>query len=180
MAGYGTTGWKHTGKVIDWGNVSVEGGKVADGGAYGAEVAEANPVESSKGDPMIKIRLKLTSSDDQRLQSDIDDAGERGLTCFDQWTLTQSGAFRVKNFCIEAHVEPPESVDYDEVARFCRDIVGRKVDLRIKNTTYEGRKQAKVEYYGTEPPKDEAKGNGHPTRETATRGKPASRPSARR
>lgn len=162
-------GWKHgaDGKKIDWDKVKMGGGEPCPAGQHEAKVLEATPQETKAGQPMIKVKMEIVGSDN-------DDAIGRKL--FDNWVLTQEGLFRLKQFCAAVDTEGPETVAYDDVDAFCSKIANMVVPVNVRNTTFEGNPQAKVNWYGTERPSDEKNGNGNghgrdeerrPTREAA-------------
>lgn len=160
-----TTGWGHSGKV-NWDNVSVEGPKAPPPGLYEFTVSKANPQESSTQKPMISVQLELTRADDERNSDAV------GRKVFDNWMLTEEGAFRIKNFCQATGTDLPDDISYDSVDAWCKGVEGTQGSVMLSTQKYQGKDRARVDYYGTEEPKDEAPRNGngkaaHPPRSAA-------------
>lgn len=141
-------GWKHS-KELNWGGVKFGERKVALEGTYDAKVIKALPVESSTGKPMVKVTLEIIASDDPDLRESV------GAKLFDQWLVVDdAGGFRLKNFALEADVDPPEAQTYDIVNEWCENIVDKTVTVKVKRDSYKGEANAKIAHYGKEPPTD--------------------------
>ena len=170
MAGY-TSGWKHSGSGVDWDAVSVEGPKPVAAGACELKVVKMEPQETSKGDPMISVQLEVVSH-----SSDEESVGRK---VYDNFVLSQGGAFKVKNYCLVAGVDPSESlgtVDYDTVNTFCEGQLNTMVAAMISHRDFKGKSRAQVDYYGSEPPTDEANGNSNGNGRGAHPARPAGKP----
>lgn len=161
MAGYGggSVGWKQNAK-FDWNKISVEGGTPPPMGVYSAKVESADIALTSKGDPMIKVKIKLTGAEEPELRED-----GVGKVVYDNWVCTPEGAFKMKQFAVVAGMidDLPESQQPDDVNAFAQKAVGAELDLMIRHRSYQGKPQPDIQHYGAEPPKDEdANGKSKP------------------
>jgi hypothetical protein len=176
-----TSGWKHSGQAVNWDGVSVEGPKPPAPGACELRVLKMEAQESQKGQPMISVQLEIISH-----TSDEESVGRK---VYDNFVLTQEGAFKVKNYCLVAGVDPTEAlatVDYDTVNAFAEAQLGTTVAAMLSHRTYQGKARAQIDYYGEAPPTDGANGNGngagreaHPARPAPKAGK-SGKPAGRR
>lgn len=176
--GYGNE-WSHGDKQIDWDKVSTAAPKPPAPGLYDAKIAEVQVVET-KGDggkpkvPMLKVRMEIVAVREGGSEDAI------GRKLFDNWVMSQEGAFKVKNAAAVAGKELPGSLEYDDLSAFASSFEGEIVPVMIDTRKYEGKENANVRYYGEEAPSDdrngESNGNGkaresHPPRSASKSGK---------
>lgn len=148
----GYQGWNHTG-ALDLTGTSVEAPKPVPAGLYKLRVANAEPRESDSGKPMVSVQFEIA-------EADSGDEKTIGRKVFDNLILTAEDGFRTKNFCTEAEVSPPKTVDFKAVERWCSDLADVTVRAKLTQRTFKGRTNAAIDYYGTEPPKDSRNGHG--------------------
>lgn len=135
MAGY--AGWSHSGK-IDWDKVSTDAPKPLEPGVYLLEVAKAEPKETSQGHPSVAMAYQATKTWGG-------DSVKRKV--FDNFVLTQDGAFKIKQFAEAVDADPPESVEYGTVSDWAEEVVGTEVWAYLVQQTYQGKTNNRVDRY---------------------------------
>lgn len=132
---------------IDWGKVDTSAPVPLEPGIYAGTVSEAEPRltqgRDGKGQkPSIRVVLEVT----ERWGADEDEEA-RPRKVFDNFTMTQEGAFKAKNFSEATGVELPASNAFDEIEEFAGELVGTEVWVQIGKRRYEGRDRNEVQYY---------------------------------
>jgi hypothetical protein len=159
-------GWEFHGKK-NWDNESAEGPKAVGAGLYQVKLVEATPKASSTGKPMISVRWEIVSASDDANSDFV------GRKVFDNWLLSDGEAFRMMNFSQVSGVEPPDSLDYDTVDAFCKQVEGTTVAVMMRSRKQDGRDRAEVDYYGEERPGGGSNGNGSSERQPSRPARPS-------
>lgn len=135
-------GWTDR-EEIDWDKVDTSAPVPLTPGIYFATVSETEP-KLTKGDkpkPSIRVVLEVT----ERYGGDEEEARPRKQ--FDNFTMTQEGAFKAKNFSEATGIELPSSSGFEDVEEFAQEMVGQEVWVQIGTRRYEGRDRNQVQYY---------------------------------
>lgn len=115
-----------------------------DPGVYFATIAKAEPEETKKGDPAIKLELMVTHAHGGS-------PGDLKRKVFDKAVFTQETAWRVKQLAKSVGVDMPTSNAYDTVDEFCGSLVeSNGVWVRLKQETFNEKTNARVDRYLTE------------------------------
>jgi hypothetical protein len=139
----GTKGWTKE-ETFDWDNTSTEPPPPLEDGTYRARVVAAMPELTQKGDPCIKIELQVYEALTKDGASELNPPRKM----FDTLVLSKGAAFRVKQICRSAKVDPPASSRRDVVEEFCGRLVeSESVALRSRRESYKGKMNARCDRY---------------------------------
>ncbi len=142
-------GWTSQ-ETVNWDDVSTEAPPPLANGIYKGLFVKAEPSPTKENKPAIKIELMI----DGAYGGDVISPSRK---MFDNVTLIKEAAFRVKQLAAAAGVAPPASFGYADVEAFCVALCDAgPVWLRSKQTTWEGKTNAKVDRYLTEAQAGEA------------------------
>ena len=109
------------------------GGRVVPDGEYTAKIVVAELTESSKGNDMIKLELKVTGPKAQ------------GSKLYDNCSLLPQALFKLRTLLECAGMKVPDgAMDLDT-----DDLIGEEVGVSVINEIYEGKKRPKIEAYLT-------------------------------
>jgi hypothetical protein len=149
----GNTGWTSA-ESVNWDDVSTEAPPPLADAIYKGVFAKAEPRPTKEGKPSISLELSVTN-----VFGGDDLASPRKL--FDNVMCSAAAAFRVKQLAASANVAPPANFGLDEVTAFCERLVdAAPVAFRTKQSTYQGKTNAKVDRYFTEEQAKEAASAG--------------------
>lgn len=163
MAG-NTKGWTSR-TAIDLTGVSKGPPPPMNDGIYKASVVKAEPQETKKGKAAFVCDLKATEClTGQSLE------GVSPMLRFE--TVSEDAPFRLKQLCESAQIDPPTTWGFDDITEFCKSLVGCEAIVKAKQSTYNGKTNAKVDAYLTQAEADEEI--------AAAAGKPAEAPTNRR
>lgn len=146
-------GWTNNDQ-INWDDVSEDAPAPLEPGVYGFQIAQAEPERTKKGDPGVKLVLTITHA-----YGGSD--GDMKRKCYDKLTLTKDALFRTKQLTKALGVEPPKTNSPDDVAAFCEVLAESPAGfVRLKQETYQGRTNARVDRYLTAEAAAEAAAGG--------------------
>lgn len=152
MAG-SNVGWTSA-EAVSWDDVSTEAPPPLADSTYRGVFVKAEPRPTSKGKPSISLELAVAGN-----YGGADFESPRKL--FDNVMCTKETAFRVKQLAAAANVPPPKSFGLDDVTEFCNALVeAQPVIFVTKQSTYEGKTNAKVSKYLTEADASKAASSG--------------------
>lgn len=142
MAG-SNVGWTSA-EAVNWDEISTEAPPPLADGTYRGVFVKAEPRPTKKGEPAISIELSVTS-----IYGGADLESPRKL--FDNVMLTKATAFRCKQLAAAADIAPPKDLGIEGVTLFCERLVdAQPVIFTTKQSTWEGKTNAKVSKYHTE------------------------------
>lgn len=135
-------GWTNN-EAFNWDDVSEDAPAPLEPGIYGFEVASAEPEPTKKGDPGVKLTLTITHAMGGS-------AGDMKRKCYDKLTLTKEALFRTKQLAKAVACEPPASQGIDDVEAFCAALTEAGGGfVRLKQETWQGKTNARVDRYLT-------------------------------
>jgi hypothetical protein len=139
----GTTGWTSN-EAVNWDDVSTEAPPPIADGMYRAVFVKAEPRPTKEGKPAISLELSVLGA-----FGGADLPSPRKL--FDNVMCSAAAAFRVKQLAAATAVNPPASFGLDPITEFCNALVDAPPFIfKSKQSTYQGKTNAKVDRYFTE------------------------------
>lgn len=117
MGGY-AKGWTDV-VQIDWDKVDSGAPTPLEPGVYGGFIIKADPKKTKTGKPSIGIEIEIdTASDGEKL--------ERKGKVFDTMTLTEDGAFKLKQLCeaVDLMDYLEGKMTYDDIVELVKELTG--------------------------------------------------------
>lgn len=130
---------------IDWDKVDTSAPVPLEPGIYWGTVSEAEPRQTQGQPPKPSIRVVLEVT--ERYPAGESDEEARPRKIFDNFTMTQEGAFKAKNFAEATGIDLPASNAFDDIEEFAGEMVGVEVWVQIGKRRYEGRDRNQVQFY---------------------------------
>lgn len=119
------------GNVVSVDFTGVEaGGRPCPDGTYKAEITSATEEESSTGNPMVVMKLKVLNGKG------------KGALIYDNLSLQPQALFRLKAVCEAVGIEADGAADID-----LDDLVGQELIVDVENETYEDKKRPRAAGY---------------------------------
>lgn len=134
----GYTGWKED-REIDWDKINKDAPAPLEPGIYKLEIAQAEAQASSKGDPMVRILLEAVET------VEGDEVNRRKV--WDNLTFSDTAAFKAKQLFEALEIDPPGRTGFKVMKEWCKDLLGLEIYAVLVTTTYEGKKNSKVQRY---------------------------------
>jgi hypothetical protein len=148
-------GWANN-DSFDWDSVSEDAPPPLEAGIYGFQIAQAEPEQTKKGDPGVKLVLTITHAMGGS-------AGDMKRKVYDKLTLTKEALFRTKQLAKALDVQPPPGNAPDHVEAFAQALSESGAGfVRLKQETYQGKVNARVDRYLTSDQAQEAAAGSAP------------------